>query len=440
MKIPIMGLAVLLGAAMAGAGVFPYQFQVHRLDNGLSVILIPMPSEGLVAYYSVVRTGSRDEVEPGHSGFAHFFEHMMFRGTKKVPGDVYDKLMTGMGANANAYTTDDYTCFHLSIAASDLPRVIELEADRFQNLDYPLADFQTESGAVYGEYRKGRTSPFSVLDEALRDRAFDVHTYKHTVIGFEKDVAAMPTMYDYSKSFFTRFYRPENVVIVVAGDFDPARALSLITQAYGGWKPGYVAPKVEPEPKHDGERRLDVKYDGRTLPIVAVAWPGARFDAKGKDAAAGTLLANLAFGETSETYRQLVLEQHTVQRLLAGFEFNRDPGLWAVWAMVSEEKDIPSVQVAIDQAVARLQCAPPDAKQLDDLKHRERYDFLMDMDTPDHVAGGLAPFVAMTGGIGAVEEYFATMAALSPADIQDAARRLLTPQVRTVAVLKGVQQ
>jgi zinc protease len=365
---------------------------------------------------------------------------MMFRGTKKVPGAVYDQLMTGMGANANAYTTDDYTCFHLNVAASDLPRVIELEADRFQNLDYAVADFQTESGAVYGEYRKGRTSPFEVLDEAMRDRAFDVHTYKHTVIGFEKDVAAMPTMYDYSKSFFARFYRPENVVIVVAGDLDPAKTLALITQAYGGWKPGYVAPKVEPEPLHDGERHAEVKYEGRTLPIVAVAWHGVRFDAQAKDAAVGTLLANLAFGETSEAYRQLVLEQHTVQRLIAGFDFNRDPGLWTVVAMVSEEKDIPAVKAAIDQAVARLQSAPPDGKQLDDLKRRARYQFLMDMDTPDNVAGGLAPFVAMTGGIEAVDQYFATLDGLSPQDVQDAARRLLTPQVRTVAILQGVQK
>jgi zinc protease len=441
MRVPILSFAtVLLVAAVAGAGVFPYRYEAHRLANGLRVILIPMPSQGLLAYYSVVRTGSRDEVEAGHSGFAHFFEHMMFRGTKKVPGAVYDQLMTGMGANANAYTTDDYTCFHLNVAASDLPGVIELEADRFQNLDYAVADFQTESGAVYGEYRKGRTSPFEVLDEAMRDRAFDVHTYKHTVIGFEKDVAAMPTMYDYSKSFFARFYRPENVVIVVAGDLDPAKTLALIAKAYGGWKPGYVAPKVEPEPTHNAERRIEVKYGGRTLPIVAVAWPGARFDPHANDVAAGTLLANLAFGETSEIYRQLVLEQHTVQRLLAGFEFNRDPGLWAVMAMVTDEKDIPGVQAAIDQTVARLQGAPPDAKQLDDLKRRARYKFLMDMDTPDNVAGGLAPFVAMTGGIDAVDQYFVTMAALSPQDIQDIARRLLTPQVRTVAILKGVKQ
>ena len=439
MKVPILTLAAALCAAtVATGGVFPYQYNVQRLDNGLKVILIPLPSPGLAAYYSVVRTGSRDEVEPGHSGFAHFFEHMMFRGTEKVPGDVYDRLMTGMGANANAYTTDDYTCFHLNVATADLPKIIELEADRFQNLSYSERDFQTESGAVYGEYRKGRTSPFEVLFEALQDKAFDVHTYKHTVIGFEKDVAAMPTMYEYSKSFFKRFYRPENIVVVVTGDFDAARTLELIKQQYGGWKSGYVAPAVEQEPEQKAERKLDVAYEGRTLPIVTVAWKGVRFDPTAKDTAAGMLLAELAFGETSDAYRQLVLEKRTVQRLMAEFGFNRDPGLWAVIAMVAQEKEIPAVQAAIDAAIARFQTAPPDPQQLEALKKRVRYSFLMEMDTPDDVAGGLARYIALTGGIEAVDQLFATVNAIGPQDIQATARRLLTPERRTVAVLKGV--
>jgi zinc protease len=441
MRVALLTIATaLVATAVAAGGVFPYRYEVHTLDNGLKVILIPTPSQGLVAYYSVVRTGSRDEVEPGHSGFAHFFEHMMFRGTKKVPGDVYDKLMTGMGANANAYTTDDYTCFHLNVASSDLPRVIELEADRFQNLSYAEADFQTEAGAVYGEYRKGRTSPFEVLDEALRDRAFDVHTYKHTVIGFEKDVAAMPTMYEYSKSFFARFYRPENVVIVVAGDFDPARTLAEITKQYGAWKPGYVAPAVHPEPAHKGERRVNATYQGRTLPIVTVAWEGVAFDAHSKDVAAGMLLADLAFGETSAAYRELVLDKHVAQRVIAEFGFNRDPGLWLVLAMVANEKDVPAVEATLELAAARLREAPPDAKQLDALKRRVRYQFLMDLDTPDHVAGSLARYVAESGGIEAVDQLFATIDSLRPADVQSAARRLLVPRRRTVAILKGVDQ
>ncbi len=127
-------LIMTLIASPAVAEVFPYE--VHRtvLDNQLKVLLIPMPSEGVVTYWSIVRTGSRDEVENGVTGFAHFFEHMMFRGSEKYPGPVYDGIVTSMGADANAYTTDDLTAYHFTLTREDLPTVIDIESDRFQNL------------------------------------------------------------------------------------------------------------------------------------------------------------------------------------------------------------------------------------------------------------------------------------------------------------------
>ncbi|MGH7730597.1 MAG: M16 family metallopeptidase [Candidatus Eiseniibacteriota bacterium] len=434
----LVGLLLLL-AVPGSAGVFPYKYEVQTLDNGLKAILIPMPGSGLVSYYSVVRTGSRDEVEPGHTGFAHFFEHMMFRGTEKYPADVRERIVTGMGANTNAYTTDDYTCYYMNVASEDLPQVVELEADRFQNLSYAEPVFQTESGAVYGEYRKNRTQPFSVLFEALQDKAFDVHTYKHTTMGFEKDIAAMPTMYEYSKSFFARFYRPENVVLVVTGDFDAKAVAALIGKHYGGWKAGYQAPAVQAEPEQTGERTLEVAYDGRTLPMVTIAWKGPAFDPSNREVAAGALLGELLFGETSAAYRELVLEKRIAQRVFAGFRFSRDPGLWTVSAQVAGEPNIAAVREALDQAVARIQESPPAAKDLDDLKRRSRYGFLMGMDTPDRVAGGLARFIAMSGGIESVEALYAAMVQVTPEDVQAVARTYLTRDRRTVAVLKGVQ-
>jgi zinc protease len=436
-SVPLVAAVALVAATVAGAGVFPYSYTTHTLGNGLKVYLIPLPGDGLVAYYSVVRTGSRDEVEPGHSGFAHFFEHMMFRGTERYPGPVYDRIMTSIGADANAYTTDDWTCYHINLAQADLARVIELEADRFQNLAYPEREFQTEAGAVYGELRKGKSSPMFVLEEALHDTAFDVHTYKHTTIGFEADVAAMPTMYEYSRSFFQRYYRPENVMLVVVGDFDPNATLALIESRYGGWKPGYVAPNVPAEPEQTAERHVDVRYEGRSLPILAVAWKGERFDPASPDVAAGLVLEDLLFGETSELYRRLVLERRTVQRLRADFSSSRDPGLWTVMATVAGEKEIDGVRAAIDAAVVELQAQPPDARWLDELKKRARYHFLMGMETPDSIAGALAPFVAMTGGIEAVDQFFATLARVQPDDVQRTARRVLTRERATVAVLKG---
>jgi zinc protease len=240
-------LSLLMLSACQGLGtmttetsqrVFPYEVQRERLENGLTVLMIPMPSDGLVSYWSVVRTGSRDEVEPGVTGFAHFFEHMMFRGTEKRPGKVYDGIVHSMGADANAFTTDDYTAYHLSVSSQDLPTVIEIEADRFRNLKYDEPAFRTEAGAVFGEYRKGRSSAFEVLFEALQNTAFDKHTYKHTTIGFVADIEKMPEQYEYSKSFFQRFYRPENVVLTIAGDFDRAKTMATIRQFYGEWERG----------------------------------------------------------------------------------------------------------------------------------------------------------------------------------------------------------
>src|SRR4029079_16361991 len=215
--------------------IIPFPTNAKTLGNGLEVIGMPMPSSGLVAFWSIVRTGSRDEYEPGRSGFAHFFEHMMFRGTERYPPARYLEVTTRIGADANAYTTDDHTAYHLSLSKEDFESVLEIESDRFQNLAYSEAAFQAEAGAVYGEYRKSRTDPEFALEEQLMATAFEKHTYGHTTMGFERDIAAMPKMYDYSRSFFARYYRPENTVLFVSGDVTPEGVLALVEKYYGGW-------------------------------------------------------------------------------------------------------------------------------------------------------------------------------------------------------------
>jgi zinc protease len=425
------------GAAPAAGGAFPYAAQTTVLPNGLKVVLIPMPSHGLSAYWSVVRTGSRDEVEPGVSGFAHFFEHMMFRGTEKLPGDAYDRIVNGMGADANAFTTDDYTAYHLGMGTADLPTVIEIEADRFANLKYDEPQFKTESGAVYGEYRKGRTSPFEVLFEAMQAAAFDRHTYKHTTIGFEADIQAMPDKYDYSKGFLQRFYRPENVVVMVAGDFDPAATLALIRRHYGAWKPGYQAPVVPAEPEQTAQRRIDVPFEGQTLPIVAVAFKGERLLPQDVRMVAGTLVGELAFGETSPLYRKLVLDEQRVDSMSQSFGYNRDPGLWAALALVKQPSDVAAVEGEIWSAVDALRRAPPSQAELDAVRSRIKYGFLTGLSTPGGVCRNLAQLVALTGGIEVVDELFATLDRVTPQDVQAAAQQYLRPERSTVAVLHG---
>ena len=129
---------------------------------------------------------------------------------------------------------------------------MDFESDRFQNLAYPEDMFKTEAGAVYGEYRKNRTSPFFTLFEAIHKAAFDRHTYGHTAMGYEEDIKAMPTLFDYSQTFFSRYYRPENAVLMIAGSIEVEPTMAMARRYYSAWEPGYVAPDVVPEPVQTG--------------------------------------------------------------------------------------------------------------------------------------------------------------------------------------------
>src|SRR5207244_1070151 len=147
------------------AKAFPFPTEPHVLGNGLRLGFIPYDSPGLVAYYTLMRVGSRNEPEPGRSGYAHFFEHMMFRGTKKHPAEDYNATVTRLGLDTNAYTELDMTVYHLYGPAKALPTIIEYEADRFQNLDYAEAQFKTEAGAILGEYAKSASDPEEKMSE-----------------------------------------------------------------------------------------------------------------------------------------------------------------------------------------------------------------------------------------------------------------------------------
>ncbi|NLX97384.1 MAG: insulinase family protein [Rhodopirellula sp.] len=424
----------------SGEGSFPYKYRASELANGLKVVAVPMDSPGLVAYWTIVRTGSRDEVEPGKSGFAHFFEHMMFRGTRKYPAPVYEDIVTGLGAAANAYTTDDYTAYHLQFAKEGLETVMAIESDRFRNLDYSEEAFQTEAGAIYGEYRKSVTQPFFFLEEKLRDTAYNVHTYKHTTMGFEADVKAMPGGYQYSRSFFERFYRPENTTLLIVGDVDPSTIFALAKKYYGDWQPGYTPSLVKPEPPQQGERYAEVSYPGPTLPILTVAYHGTALDPGNRDFAAARLLEDLAFGQSSPLYNKLVLEEQKVEFLYANFPLNRDAPLFEVSAMVKKMEDIPYVREEISRTLENFKTEPIDPARLEAVKSHDKYGFLMRLDAPNRVAEALARFIGVAGGVDVVDQLFCQMQQVTPQDIMRATKKYFDASRRTVVVLKGVQR
>lgn len=270
--------------------------------------------------------------------------------------------------------------------------------------------------------------------------AFDVHTYKHTVIGFKQDIEAMPAMYEYSKSFYSRYYRPENIVLLIAGDFDPETTLGLAKRYYSHWQAGYVPPKIPQEPEQNRERKAGVSFSGKTLPLLCVAYKGLAFNPTSHEMGACYLLGELAFGETSDIYKKLVLTEQRVQFIEADFSSNRDPGLLAIRTMIKDEQDIDNIKEEIYKNIEFFQDNYVDEKKLTDLKSHLKYQFLMGLNTANNTAAHLAWFVAMTGSITAVDELYRTYDAVTPEDIINAANKFLVKQKRTVIVLKGGQE
>lgn len=417
--------------------LIPFPVHQRTLGNGLQVVAVPMGSSGLVAHWLAVRTGSRDEFEAGRTGFAHFFEHMMFYGTEKYPQAEYEAMVTSMGANNNAFTTQDTTVYYLEVAAEDLDTVMEIESDRFKNLSYPEGSFKTEAGAVYGEFRKSRSSPWYWLFEAMTRTAFTRHTYGHTVIGHEADIKAMPTLYEYSKSFFSRYYRPENAILVVAGDIQPESVFARAEKYYGDWQRGYQAPTVEVEPEQTEARRVDVAYEGRTLPMVWIGYKGDAYNPRDRTYVAASVLAELAFGETSDIYRKLVLDEQVLQDISGSARPSRDPGLWMISTVIKDPKNIDTVLTAIEATAERFRTTIPPAERVEAVKSNMRYSFAMSLDSPSRVASAIARRAGISGSPDDLEAFYQTLSQVTPEDVQAAAQKYLATARRTTVVLKG---
>jgi zinc protease len=437
MMLPLFAALVAASAAPASAAdvkAFPFPVETHSLPNGLRVVFVSYDSPGLVAYYTLMRVGSRNEVEKGKSGFAHFFEHMMYRGTKQHSAQDYNDTVTRLGLNTNAFTSEDMTVYHLYGPAKALPTVIEYEADRFQNLDYDEPAFRTEAGAILGEYIKSASNPEQKMEEAMMETAFTRHTYAHTVIGYLKDIQDMPSGYQYSREFFRRYYTPDNAVVVVAGDFDKGATLSHIEKAYGAWKGKLDAVRVPPEPRQRQSRRAQIDWDKPTLPRIWIAWhtPAA---SDIKRAAVQNLLNAYLFGPTSPLYQSLVLGRQLVDTMFPTYGDHRDPTLFGVLMRVKDAKNLRTVETAVLREIKNLAGGRVDARRLEAVRSNLRYSNIMGLDKADAAAVTLAVNTALTGDVDYLNKEFAALATVQPGDLQDFAKRNFMDLNRTTVTL-----
>ncbi|HKV40377.1 MAG TPA: pitrilysin family protein [Blastocatellia bacterium] len=423
-------------AAVVASKIFATKYHIDDLSNGLRLITVPTDYPNLVALYIVVQAGSRNEVEPGKSGFAHLFEHLMFRGTEQFSPEMYDQILKNAGADHNAYTADDRTAYHIVFSKEDLDQILMLEADRFKNLKVPIDDFKTETKAVLGEYNKNASNPIAKLLEVVRDTAFHCHTYKHTTMGFVQDVENMPNMYDYSQEFFRRYYRPENTIIILAGDVEHAKALASVKEYWEGWTRGsHLTPNVTAEPPQTEELTAHVKWETPTLPWVLVAYKGPAFSDTEKDMPSMDLIGNLGFAESSPLYQQLVVREQKVDTLGAIFEDHLDPYLVMVLARVKNADDVDYVKNEIVKVFDSFRTEKVPEELLEEVKSHLRYEFALSLDNSQAIAARLAPYVALTRDPETINRLYEVYAAVTPDDIQQMANKYFHAGRRTVATL-----
>ncbi|MDH5706565.1 MAG: insulinase family protein [Candidatus Aminicenantes bacterium] len=431
-------LLLCIPSILHSSKIFPYDFKIEVLENGLKVVSIPLDNPNIISHYVIVRSGSRNEIEPGKSGFAHFFEHMMFKGTKTMPREDYDDFLTKLGAGTNGYTTDDYTCYFVVFAGKEnLEEVIKTEADRFINLYYDEEMLKTEAPVIEGEYYASVSNPGRRLFETLRDAAFEKHSYKHTTLGYLRDILDMPNQFEYSQLYKKRFYAPDNIILLVAGDFGHDQLMEYVRKYYSGWEKSNYTLVTPEEPPQTRAKRAHYDWPSRTLPRLVIGFHGPAYSDEKIDKAALDLLAETSFSRSSPLYQKLVIDEQKCVFLNASFADRRNPYLLVFSATLRDEKDLSYVEDEIFKELERLKKERVSEELLADIKSNLKYSFASALETTDGIAGSLAQFINLTTDPGTVNRLFDLFEKVTPEDIQEMCKKYFIRTNSTVVTLSG---
>ncbi len=441
-KIPflllVFGMLVLTPAALSSSDIFPYEYKVEELENGLRIVSIPLENPHIISFYTIIRTGSRNEIEPGKSGFAHFFEHMMFKGTKTVPREAYDDYLTRLGAGTNGYTSDDLTVYFTVFAGREnLEEVVRTESDRFINIYYDEEMLKTEAPVIEGEYYASVSSPARRINELLRQTAFEKHSYKHSTLGYLEDIQDLPNQFEYSQLFRKRFYAPDNTILLVVGDFDHDELLAHVRTHYGDWERSNYTLVTPEEPPQTQAKRSHFDWPSATLPRLAIGFHGPAFSDEQIDLAALDLLSEIAFSNRSALYQKLVIEEQKCLSFYASFSDHRDPYLLTFNAVVKKEEDLPYVEEEIFKAIEQVKNELLADDILADVRSNLKYSFGSALGTTDGVAGMLASFLSLTGDPATLNKVFRLYEQVTPQIMLEMAQRFLRKTNSTVVTLSG---
>lgn len=416
------------------------QFTQHTLPNGLKVLLKEIRTAPLISHWLWVRAGSRDE-GPGLSGISHWVEHMQFKGTQQFPAGELDKTISRDGGFWNAMTYIDWTAYYETMPADKIDLALRLEADRFVNSQYDPKEVDSERTVIMSERQGNENSPLFLLDEDVQQAAFDVHPYKHEVIGYMADLKTITrdNLYDHYK----HFYVPSNAVLAMAGDFDAKTMLARIEELYANIPAGPAPTRVAAdEPAPAEERHVVTQGPGETI-FVKAAYRSLR--ATDPDffalSVADSLLAgpsnlNLFSGglsnKTSRLYRRLV-ENDLAVGVSGGLQATIDPYLYDITITVHPNSTAEAAVAALDDEIKRLQDTAPKPEELARAVKQAKALFAYGSESITNQAFWMG-FAEIFDTYAWFETYLDRLAAVTPADVQRAAQQYLRPERRVLGV------
>jgi zinc protease len=395
----------------------PRPLRQRKLANGLQVVSLPTRGGATVSVQVWYRVGGKDD-PAGRSGFAHLFEHMMFKKTRHMPSEMFDRLTEDVGGLNNAFTAEDMTGYQNEVPSNHLERLLWAEAERLANLQVDQASFDSERKVVIEELRERvLADPYGRLFNALSQHAFERHPYQRPVIGSEADLNAATL--DDVKRFHTTYYRPDNALLIVVGDFDAAQLDGWVDRYFGRLlTPGTAIPRVsEREPARTQDSRVTIKAPNVPLPAVALVWkgpPASHADAPALEMAQALLSA----GESSRLNEALVYTAQAAQAAGFAAELYADAGLLAAYAIAASGQSLRKLEDALLAQIANLAHGRVPYLEIDKVRTQLLTAAVLARQTPQGQADAIGRAVFLHGDAAEADARINRLQAVRISDVQ----------------------